>query len=131
MTFIPLPGTALWIPTPIPSDAARHHLHFLLTGAPSNRHTDIEVVIVSVSSIKPTNKPDLSCVLNRGDHPSIHHPSFVEYRRATLLRVGHIQACLDNGTFTRRSTLDSQILTKIIAGAHTSPLTPRKIKKML
>lgn len=133
MLFIPLPGTALLIPTPLANEPDKHHLHVLLTGAvgPSSTYGDREIVVVSVSSIKPKRGNDPSCLLMPGDHPCIIRPSFVSYNFARVVTVGSLQAGINRGEIKPRTTFDDVVFQRVLAGARSSSFTPRKIKAML
>lgn len=131
MQFIPLPGVALLIPTPIERDPDLHHLHFLLTGARSSQARDKNVIVVSVTSVKPGRRIDSACLLNKGDHANIHHPSFVSYQSASAVSIGHIQSCLEKRMFFQRDTLDELVLQRVLDGAHISNHTPRWVKNSL
>lgn len=133
MLFIPVAGASLWMPTPLPNDPTRHHLFALLTGAvgSSRRYVEHEVALVSISSVRPGVRVDKSCILDAGDHANIHHESYVVYRRAQLTTVGVLQRGLDDGTWFSRGTFAEEVRQRILEGAFSSALTPRKVKSFL
>lgn len=133
MLFIPMPGVALLVPTPIPGKPDLKHLHVLLTGAlqSGGNGGDSEVVLVSMSSVRQGVPHDSSCILNVGDHANVEWPSYLAYQRAATYSVTQLQDGLDSCRMFLRPTFEDMVLERIVRGAIISLHTPRKIKKLV
>jgi hypothetical protein len=85
------------------------------------------VIVASVSSNYAARNYDPGCDLNRGDHPSIFHRSFVYYRKALVVTAQQLEAAEIRHT----ATFSPTVLARIRAGASQNDRLPRYIKKHL
>ena len=104
------------------------HLHVILNDPAciENYGTEVQVVIVSVTSIKVGKEYDDTVVLSPGDHPFIKHPSYVAYRFAQI-KPANLVAQLGK----EHSPISDSLMAKIIQGALKSGKTRMYIKEAL
>lgn len=71
---------------------------------------------VNITSIKPDIEHDNSCILNAGDHPFVHHPSYVLYRKADIFGVLTISQSIAEGDISIHHPCDDALFTRVMAG---------------
>lgn len=89
------------------------------------------VVMVSVTSIKPDFPYDPACVIRAGEHPFITHDSYVYYRDPRVESVAHVQAMVDKAVWQGKESCSPELLERIRVGLLASTRVPRHIKKLL
>lgn len=85
-----------------------------------------QVVIVSVTTIKPQKVPDNTVLLNVGDHPFIQRPSYIAYSFADV-KEERLVAQLG----TAHHPVSLELLESVIRGAFQSPKTRNHVKDAL
>lgn len=108
-------------------DAPGAHLWVILTDV--NREGN--VVTASVTTWRENKRNDESCLLDRGDHPSIMHKSFVAYFDAAFRPLSQLEWPVRAGLFKQRESVRLEILDRMRAGAIRSPFTPRMVRAEL
>lgn len=88
-----------------------------------------EIVIVNFTSWRENG--DKSCLLDKGDHPYIHHQTYINYRDAYVVTLAKLEELESKGLITRNETLKSSILARVREGAMVSPFAKLKIRKIL
>ncbi len=96
------------------------------------------LAIIAVPLNTPTLMTDKTVLLLPEDHPFIRYETAVSYNYMTRLAVTGL-AQLEQGnaskhegkTFLRREPLQADVLSRVIAGALTSELAPRGVKRKL
>ena len=104
------------------------HLHIILNDpiALQNYGNKPQVIIVSVTTIKPEKQADTTVVLNAGDHPFIQHPSYIAYNFAEI-KEESLVAQLGTG----HHLISNELLNRVISGAFQSPKTRNHVKTAL
>ena len=106
---------------------ATEHLWIILT----DPNEQGKAVCVNVSSRK-SSCPDLTLLLNVGDHPFITRPSFVYYAEAAFLDLSLVEQLIKHNS-TRinckaHAAVKGELLKKIRDGLVRSKQTPNDIK---
>lgn len=123
--FIPLPKATLLIPSGSANNPDKKHFFVILTK--QNNHG--ELLIVSLSSIKPGNFHDKTCLLYPGDHPFIRHDSYVNYRHARIEAERRLRLGIRDGKFIPHDPFGDEIFFRICQGIMESRFTAHKIKE--
>lgn len=89
------------------------------------------VLIVNVTSWKDGGFNDDSCTLDVGDHPSIHHKSFICYELAKVTSLRDLDRGFSDLGLSEGEPVSGEVLTKIRAGANASPHLRNGYKKLL
>ena len=74
---------------------------------------------------------DDACVLQKGDHPLIRHPSAISYSRAHLWRKEKIQFAIVNDAVAELAPLAQSVLQRVIEGGRRSPELRTEWKSIL
>jgi hypothetical protein len=111
--------------------AAGEHLYVVLcdpSDVPTNPRQS--VVFVGIFSLRhPWHERTL--VLDVGDHRFIKHESYVDYASANVKRAVEIEKSVNDRRFRTHDAVASPLVGRIVAGALTSPRTPRYVKDFL
>lgn len=104
------------------------HLHVILNdpivlNAYGNQ---LQVLIVSVTTIKPGKQPDDTVLLNVGDHPFIKHASYIAYGFAEI-KEERLVAKLG----MEHAPISEDLLQRVIFGAFLSKKTRNHVKDAL
>jgi hypothetical protein len=104
------------------------HLHIILNNPVviQNFGQQPQVLLVSVTSIKPDKAPEETVLLQQDDHPFIQHPSYIAYRFADI-KSASIIAKLG----TPHEPISQQLLQRIIRGAFQSTKARNFFKQAL
>ena len=100
------------------------HLHIILT----EFDQDEKIAIVSISSLSRNPNPDLTVVLDAGDHDFIKQPSIVLYGRAKIWTFEKINKELDNNSIKMLNPISNKSLLRIKEGVFESMWTPQKFQ---
>jgi hypothetical protein len=120
MTYRPERMSALLCPTP-----EDYHLTAVL----NDPCADDLCLLVTITSIVPGRFHDPACVLDRGDHSFLRHPSFVLYRLAATVRAQHICNLVAKKYYLEKDEFPEQVFDRILGGVYISKeVTPRIIK---
>ncbi len=104
------------------------HLHFICSNPVFYPIKAKEcVLLVNISSIKPSIPYDDTCVLNIGDHPFIKKPSFIYYRMAEIYSVVGIQQQVVEGNYSIREDCNDSVFERILNGFNVSEDVKLKI----
>ena len=115
--------------TPGHRSRSSFHLYMALTDAVSLAgYPDDGVLLVNISTDRQDARTDTACILNRGDHASITHRSYVYYRYAMVRSAAVIRAEEARGRITPVAPLAPDILDRVCAGLEASPNTPEETK---
>ncbi len=90
-----------------------------------------QVLAVNVSSYNSRLQEDPTTLLRDGDHPFIHHLSYVNYNGARLVNLGVLEQLLDSGDVWLGQSVDAQLLWRVQGGFATSPRARREHAKLL
>ncbi len=130
MIFLPFKRATLLMPSGPVHDVERRHLFVLITDPVENLVTKIkETLVVSLSTIKPQNPFDDTCIIHPNEHPFIKHDSFVFYRRATIQDCNKLISGVKQGVFEAKGIIDATVFSKICNGIESSRYTPPKCLK--
>lgn len=107
------------------------HPHFVVHGpaifAPRGASVP-QIILVHATSVKPNRPYDKSCVLQQGDHPSIHHPSYIWYRYAKIEPEPFYDRMTVQNVWPVLSVCDAALLARLQRGLCLSLETPQEIK---
>jgi len=94
-------------------DIKQKHLFIVLT-EPSE---DGEAVTVGVSTVRDSTPDDeLTCKLNKGDHPFIRHQSYADYKRARIEKASMLENKYARKMIRPMEDLDDEVLRRVCAG---------------
>ncbi len=122
--FLPLKRASLLIPSGPESDQARKHLFILLTDPHDDGCGVRNVLMASLSSVKPGVPHDATCLLHPGDHPFVRQISFVVYKKARLEDADKVLRGVNAGLLVPQDPIDGAIFARICKGLEDSRLTP-------
>jgi hypothetical protein len=89
-----------------------------------------QVLLVSVTTLRPNIPSDPACELRQGDHPFLQHESFAFYRGACLETSDHVEAMVNQGIWPERAACSPAVLARLRGGLLTSELVPRRLKRL-
>ncbi|RMX08522.1 hypothetical protein D8I35_05450 [Corticibacter populi] len=90
-----------------------------------------QVLMVSVTSVKPGLKYDDACLLKAGDHPFIRHDSYVYYRDPRIELASKVTENVQIGQWVAREPCNAQVMARVLDGFQRSRLLPRYVKNLL
>lgn len=140
--FLPVRRATLLIPSgPVGSDSNKKHLFILLTdptpvSGPLYDNTGVvlqkgasekQILMVSISTLKPQFPHDPTCLLYQGDHPFIKHDSYVKYSKARIEGAEGIMRGIKNGVLIQHDPVDTAIFARICHGLTQSRFTTPKV----
>ncbi|MBI3525237.1 MAG: hypothetical protein HY066_12100 [Betaproteobacteria bacterium] len=125
--FVPYRRATLLIPSGPAHNPNQKHLFILLTNPVSNAAGGQDVLLVGVSSVRPGQPHDQTCLLYSGDHASIIHESYVSYRLARIEDAQKLVNGVKQGILTARDMLDGAIFARVCHGLAVSRHTAPKI----
>ncbi|HIC8860084.1 TPA: hypothetical protein ACW7Y0_001047 [Aeromonas hydrophila] len=109
----------------IPSGATNHLFFVCNDPILYPRNTKASFLAVNISSIAPNIEHDRTCVLDVGDHPFVHHPSFVFYRKAEIFGAATVGEQIAAGDIQTHAICEEPTFARILAGFDLSPhVTP-------
>ena len=125
MAWQPAPGETLFRPSG-PND----HLFVVILGPAvlANYGSGQQLVMVSLTSIKPGLPSDPACEVSPGEHPFIRQPTYVAYRYACIESVDHTMKMLQAGVWRLGGVVQPALLQRIVQGACASRMIPRLFK---
>ena len=110
------------------SGSVPSHLWFIL----SDPSKDSEhVLIVNATSAFLGRDVDSSCILKRGDHPFIHHDSYIFYDRAKQTTCQRLKEGFDTGLLRFEESASVELLQKIRTALMRSSHTEQRHKTLL
>lgn len=78
------------------------------------------ILVVNISSIKPSVPHDPACTLQVGDHEFIKHPSYVVYAEAVIWRVDNVAKKHKSGEIVPHKDMSEATFARILAGFDVS-----------
>lgn len=108
-------------------EQGKRHLKIILT----EPNRDKLVVVVSVATLRPKKRQDLSCVLKEGDHPFIRHDSIVDFEKAVAMPAPDILERQFSGDFAPMPDMPPAVFARVLAAAAASRKMRPRIKSML
>jgi hypothetical protein len=124
--FLPLKRATVLIPSGPEGDENRKHLFILLTDPYRDESGSNQVLLVSISTIRPGLPHDASCLLYPGDHEFVKTESYVLYQKSRLENAERLMQGVKNGLFVPQSPIDTSIFARICKGLEESRFTPAK-----
>jgi hypothetical protein len=86
-------------------------------------------LIVNVSTLRP--HAETTCLVRQGDHPFIHHESYVRYGSARRARAADLKKLVKAGRLKPHQAASAALLQKVRAGAKASPLLAGELRALL
>jgi hypothetical protein len=123
-----LPGNTFLVP----SGKEGKHLFFVALGPvvlPDSGRIP-RFVLVSATTLYEKIPYDPACILEEGDHPFIHHKSYIAYRHMRIDPQPDVERLADF-VWTRQQDCEKTILERIVSGIFRSRFTPRHVKQAL
>lgn len=115
----------------IPSGGKNHLFTIVLGPATFEGYGPNEqVVLVSVTTVKPEFPHDTACILSAGDHPFITHDSYVLYRKPEVYTVQEVDKMIQTMGWQPRDACSPEMFEKVVEGMRTSKMLPRYIKAL-
>lgn len=90
-----------------------------------------QVVMVSVTTVKPDFPHDPACVIQAGEHPFIDHESYVYYREPRVEAVDHVERMIQTMGWQPKEPCSQALCEKILQGLKVSKRVPRHIKQLI
>jgi len=90
-----------------------------------------QVVMVSVTTVKPDFPFDPACVIQAGEHPFIDRESYVYYREPRIETVAHVKKMVETLGWQPREECSPELFKKIIKGLRESKRLPRYVRTFL
>lgn len=125
--FVPFRRATLLIPSGPQHNPDQKHLFILLTDPVATPAGGKDVLLVGVSSVRPSLYHDPACLLYPGDHPFLVRPSFVNYRGARIEDAQKLMNGVKQGVFVPRDTLAGEIFARVCHGLTESRHVAPKI----
>ena len=122
-----LPRFTILVPSGPVADPDRKHLFVVLTSPYCEKGGTPSVAMVSFRSVVPALPYDQTCLLDKGDHLFIKHPTWVDYGKARIEASAAILRGVQDGILVQQDPLREEVFRRVAAGLCTSPLTPLKI----
>ena len=110
----------------IPSGPNNKSHLFIVLNDPSE---DEEAVLACLSSLH--RRADKTCIVNPGDHPFVHHKSYIDYRHCRTDSIAHLTTLLNSGYVRRMEDASDELVERALEGAERSEHTRRRILKLL
>ncbi len=86
---------------------------------------------VNVTSLKGGRFDDLTCVLQRGEHVAVTHPSYIRFDGAKAALVSELDEAGRRGLIKRGERASAELLRKIRQAALASQRLKEDFKKLL
>jgi hypothetical protein len=106
-------GDTFWAQNPNSNNPP--HLYFVITDSIRNGG---RVLLVNMTERKTGS--DESCILKRGDHPSVTKESVIQYAEAIFPEARKIEQVAYTGVFKSGVRAESSLVRRILAGAMIS-----------
>lgn len=90
-----------------------------------------QVVMVSVTTVKPDFPFDPACVIQAGEHPFIDRESYVYYREPRVESVAHVNKMVETLGWQPRGACSPELFEKIMKGLRESKRLPRYVRTFL
>ncbi|MBI1852912.1 MAG: hypothetical protein HYR85_21435 [Planctomycetes bacterium] len=88
------------------------------------------VLIVNLTTLRDAPLID-ECILDRGDHPFIRHPSRIAFARARVTTVAELEAAIAKGLLKPHADTSGALLERIVAAALVDPELSNEKKDLL
>lgn len=87
------------------------------------------ILVVNISSVKPSVPHDPSCILQVGDHDFIKHPSYVVYAEAVIWRVDTVAKRHKEGEIVPHKDMSEATFARILSGFDVSEqVSPKNLR---
>lgn len=107
------------------------HVHVVISSPQEN---DGQVLVVRLTTFRPEQIEDTSCILNEEDHLFIRRPTVVNYGELgdpNLWSVEAIEKAVQDNLLVLWDTFSQEVMDRILAGAKKSPFLKKNLKKFL
>lgn len=124
MTFTPVKrGSILLL------SGSKEHLYFICNDPVFYPSLGKDTFLaVNLTSVVPEIKFDTTCVLDRGDHPFIQHPSYIFYQRAEIFGVDTVTQQVISGDIRTHQLCDKTVFRRVLSGFECSEHVKPKIR---
>ncbi len=117
-------GDSYLVPTNIDQEGyEKHHLYIILLDA--EEYTS-NTIIAPINTLK-SDKQDKTVLLLPNAHDFIVNVSFVNYHRAEIQSVKHIERLIDSKVAKQNQKFKNDILQRIVDGVRKSKHTPNEV----
>lgn len=90
-----------------------------------------QVILVSLTTVRPGLPHDQACVVHPGEHSFITHESYVYYREPRIHAALEVQARVNSGVWRPHDSCSAELLQRIVAGFRKSARLPRAYNEIL
>jgi glucose-6-phosphate 1-dehydrogenase len=125
--FVPLKRATLLIPSGPSGDIKRKHLFILLTDPYPDETGKSAVLLVSISTVRPSVPHDPTCILHPGDHDFVKRDSYVVYQKARLEGADKLLRGVKSGELVAYVPMHGAVFARVCKGLEESRLTPTKL----
>lgn len=121
------PGACLLVPS---GPGNKSHLFTIVLGPEQwvGYGGNDQVVMVSITTVKPDFPHDTACVIQAGEHPFIEHESYVYYREARIDSAAHVDNMIATMGWHPKEPCSPALRNRIMQGMMISKRVPRHIK---
>ena len=120
-------GSAFLIPSGPNIRSGGMHLFVVAAISKFSSAPKPKALLLSVCSIPKSGIYDGTCILQRGDHPFIRHPSYIFYMKARIEPLSKIERNIQERTYIKKPDVEAQVLNRISEGLLDSPYASRSI----
>lgn len=122
--FLPLKRATLLVPSGPAANPDQKHLFILLNDPWGADPAARQVLMVSMSTVRPGIPHDATCFLYPGDHPFVKHRSYVVYQKPRLEGADAVLRGVKSGQLVPQDIMDSAMFARICKGLEESRQTP-------
>lgn len=117
----------------IPSGPSGEHLFTVAVGPVEldGYGPDLQVILVSFTSVKPGAPVDDACLVYEGEHPFITRASYIYYREPRLYSVATVQRNVNADVWRQAQPCDQDLMQRVLYGFRRSKRLPRYFNKIL
>lgn len=127
MPYVPFKKGTLLIPSGVKNGQEAKHMFGILT----DKCSEGQHLLVSVTTLVPNAPYDPSCVMSAGEHRFITHDSYALYRMAQIQHAERLSKMVDGWLYSEHDPLSDALLAKMINGVQASRFVPRYVKTYL
>ncbi|HAK35497.1 MAG: hypothetical protein E6Z83_21825 [Pantoea sp.] len=88
------------------------------------------VLVVNITTVYPAPvHHDPACILRAGEHPFVHHDSYVFYADAIVWKVPNVVSREESGELEKHADMEESVFQRVLSGFESSDFTPNKVLK--
>jgi len=108
------------------------HLHIVMNDPVfSAEHNANSILVVNISSVRPSIPHDPTCILEQGCHNFVTRQSYVAYDRAVVLNSERVATRINDGEFRTLDPCSEELFARVLTGFATSQFVLPKISRFI